>query len=37
VLAYDGLRPHPPTYCFLKPHYLNVGTSYFDYVAKGEL
>jgi len=22
VLPYDGLNPHPPTYCFLKPHYL---------------
>src|SRR5262249_45292124 len=22
VLPYDGLNPLPPTYCFLKPHYL---------------
>ena len=22
VLAYDGLGPWPPTYCYLKPHYL---------------
>ena len=34
---YDGLRPHPPTYCFLKPHYLDIQTSYFDYVDQGVL
>jgi hypothetical protein len=37
VLPYDGLRQHPPTFCFLKPHYLNVQTGYFEYVEKGEL
>lgn len=37
VLMYDGLRPHPPTYCFLKPHYLDIQTSYFDYVDQGVL
>ena len=37
VLPYDGLNPHPPTYCFLKPHYLDVQTSYFDHVAAGRL
>src|SRR6202040_998736 len=21
VLAYDGLSPHPPSYCYLKPYY----------------
>ena len=37
VLPYDGLNPLPPTYCYLKPYYLDVHTSYFDHVAKGAL
>ncbi|HYN09698.1 MAG TPA: TraM recognition domain-containing protein [Vicinamibacterales bacterium] len=37
VLPYDGLNPQPPTYCYLKPHYLDVQTSYFDHVAAGVL
>jgi hypothetical protein len=37
VLPYDGLNPHPPTYCYLKPHYLDVHTSYFDHLARGVL
>ena len=37
VLPYDGLNPQPPTYCFLKPHYLDVQTSYFDHAARGAL
>ena len=37
VLPYDGLNPQPPTYCYLKPHYLDVDTSYFDHVAAGAL
>jgi hypothetical protein len=37
VLPYDGLNPWPPTFCYLKPHYLDVQTSYFDHVAAGEL
>src|SRR5580765_3824220 len=24
VLAYDGLNPQPPTYCYLKPEYLDL-------------
>ena len=27
VLAYDGANPLPPTYCYLKPRYLDVQTS----------
>jgi hypothetical protein len=27
----------PPQYCYLKPHYLDVNTSYFDHAARGEL
>jgi hypothetical protein len=37
VLAYDGHNPHPPTYCYLKPYYLNPDRSYFEQVAAGEL
>ena len=37
VLPYDGLNPLPPTYCYLKPYYLDVHTSYFEHVAKGAL
>ena len=37
VLPYDGLNPLPPTYCYLKPYYLDTETSYFDHVAKGAL
>jgi hypothetical protein len=37
VLPYDGLNPQPPTYCYLKPHYLDVQTCYFDHLSKGAL
>lgn len=37
VLPYDGLNPHPPTYCYLKPHYLDPQVSYFDHAAGGAL
>ncbi|MBA3638857.1 MAG: TraM recognition domain-containing protein [Acidobacteria bacterium] len=37
VLPYDGLNPQPPTYCYLKPYYLDVQTSYFDHLAAGDL
>lgn len=37
VLAYDGLNPHPPTYCYLKPYYLDPNTSYFAQLAAGAL
>jgi hypothetical protein len=37
VLAYDGHAPKPPTRCYLKPHYLDPSTSYFQQVARGEL
>ncbi len=35
VLPYDGANPQPPTYCYLKPYYLDVQTSHFDHVAAG--
>jgi hypothetical protein len=37
VLPYDGLNPLPAQYCYLKPHYLDVQTSYFEHVAGGRL
>jgi len=37
ALPYDGLNPLPAQYCYLKPHYLDVQTSYFDHVARGAL
>ena len=35
VLPYDGVNPLPPQFCYLKPHYLDVQTSYFDHLAQG--
>jgi hypothetical protein len=37
VLPYDGLNPQPPTYCYLKPYYLDPQVSYFEHAAKGAL
>jgi len=37
VLAYDGLNPWPPTYCYLKPYYLDPNRSYFEQLAKGKI
>jgi hypothetical protein len=37
VLAYDGLNPLPPTYCYLKPYYLDPNETYFEQLAEGEL
>ncbi len=37
VLPYDGLNPMPPTYCYLKPHWLDPQVSYFDHLAEGRL
>ena len=37
VLAYDGLNPQPPTYCYLKPYYLDNNISYFEHLAKGAI
>ena len=37
VLPYDGLNPLPPQFCYLKPHYLDVQTSYFDHLERGAL
>lgn len=37
VLAYDGLNPLPPTFCYLKPHYLDPDVSYFGHLAAGRI
>jgi len=37
VLAYDGFNPWPPTYCYLKPYYLDPNTTYFEQVSEGRL
>jgi TraM recognition site of TraD and TraG len=37
ALPYDGLNPLPPQYCYLKPYYLDVQTTYFDHLARGAL
>ena len=37
VLPYDGVNPLPPQLCYLKPHYLDIQTSYFDHLARGAL
>ena len=37
AMPYDGLNPLPPQYCYLKPHYLDVQTSYFEHGARGTL
>ena len=37
VLPYDGVNPLPPQYCYLKPNYLDVQTSYFEHLERGAL
>jgi len=37
VIAYDGLNPLPPAYCYLKPYYNNPDTTYFEQLAEGHL
>ena len=37
ALPYDGINPLPPQYCYLKPHYLDVQTSYFEHMERGAL
>ena len=37
ALVYDGLNPLTPTYCYLKPYYLDKNSSYFEQLAKGEI
>ena len=35
VLAYDGMNPIPPTFCYLKPHYADPNRTYFEQRARG--
>jgi hypothetical protein len=37
VVAYDGLNPLPPAYCYLKPYYLDPDITYFEQLARGQL
>jgi hypothetical protein len=37
VIAYDGFRAMPPTFCYLKPYYNDRNKSYFEQVAAGQL
>jgi len=37
TIAYDGLNPLPPTFCYLKPYYNDPNKSYFRQLAEGEL
>ena len=37
TIAYDGLNPLPPMFCYLKPYYNDVNRSYFEQFARGEL
>ena len=37
ALPYDGVNPLPPQYCYLKPHYLEVQTSYFEHLERGAI
>jgi hypothetical protein len=37
TLAYDGLDPLPPMFCYLKPYFNDVNKSYFRQLAEGRL
>jgi hypothetical protein len=37
VIAYDGLNPIPPSFCYLKPYYNNPNKSYFQQLEEGAL
>jgi hypothetical protein len=37
VIAYDGLNPIPPCYCYLKPYYNDPNRSYFRQLEEGAL
>ena len=37
AIAYDGLNPMPPMFCYLKPYYNDVNRSYFEQLASGEI
>ncbi|MBZ5526109.1 MAG: hypothetical protein LAP21_28145 [Acidobacteriia bacterium] len=37
ILAYDGVTPLPPMFCYLKPYTRDINKSYFRQLADGEL
>ncbi|MGA9143995.1 MAG: type IV secretion system DNA-binding domain-containing protein [Candidatus Acidiferrales bacterium] len=37
TIAYDGLNPSPPMFCYLKPYYNDPNLSYFKQLAAGAL
>jgi hypothetical protein len=37
VLAYDGVNPKQPCYCYLKPYYLDPNRTWFEQLANGEI
>ena len=37
TIAYDGLNPIPPLFCYLKPYYNDPNKSYFQQLEDGEL
>src|SRR5258707_12232502 len=37
VMAYDGLNPLPPTFCYLKPYFNDPNLSYFEQLDRGQL
>ena len=37
TVAYDGINPMPPMFCYLKPYYNDPNKSYFHQLANGEL
>src|SRR5215469_5039832 len=37
AIAYDGLNPMAPTFCYLKPYYNDPNRSYFRQMADGEV
>jgi len=37
TIAYDGLNPMPPMFCYLKPYYNDPNKSYFEQLDQGAL
>jgi len=37
TIAYDGINPMPPMFCYLKPYYNDPSKSYFRQLADGEI
>ena len=37
TIAYDGLNPMPPMFCYLKPYFNDPNKSYFEQLAQGAL